>query len=223
LQWRGLPIGVHGRCPADRSTAALPQRLVTRPHLMRRMGFAVDFRREPLAEADHASGAAREVNVPKRHETTRVIARTSRRALLRSGVGLFAGSIAAQTLSSAASAQDAGDAALVRLQARGGSSSRGCPPHPRCPGRGLRQRRHADRGRQNSRDRRRDRRVWRRGGGRWRQPDRYPGLCRYPQPLVPRLNAQHHAERRSRFRLQPRRPGEALAGLCAAGGSCGAY
>ncbi|HKD26670.1 MAG TPA: amidohydrolase family protein [Xanthobacteraceae bacterium] len=54
--------------------------------------------------------------MPKRHETTHGIARTSRRALLRSGAGVLAGSIAAQTLSSAASAQDAGDAVLVRLQ-----------------------------------------------------------------------------------------------------------
>jgi 5-methylthioadenosine/S-adenosylhomocysteine deaminase len=54
--------------------------------------------------------------MPKRHETTRVIARTSRRALLRSAADLLASSIAAQTFSGAASAQDAGDAALVRLQ-----------------------------------------------------------------------------------------------------------
>jgi 5-methylthioadenosine/S-adenosylhomocysteine deaminase len=54
--------------------------------------------------------------MPKRHETTRAITRTSRRALLRSGAGILASSIAAQTLSSAASGQDAGDAALARLQ-----------------------------------------------------------------------------------------------------------
>jgi 5-methylthioadenosine/S-adenosylhomocysteine deaminase len=54
--------------------------------------------------------------MPKPHKTTRGIARASRRALLRSGAGLLAGSIAAQTLSNAAGAQDAGDAALARLQ-----------------------------------------------------------------------------------------------------------
>jgi hypothetical protein len=60
----------------------------------------------------------------KRHETMRGIVRTSRRALLRSGAGLLAGTVAAQTLSRAAPRM----LAMQHLRAsrvRDGSSSRG--------------------------------------------------------------------------------------------------
>lgn len=50
------------------------------------------------------------------HDATSGMAGTSRRGLLKSGVGLVAGSAAAQALPRGASAQGAGDAELVRLQ-----------------------------------------------------------------------------------------------------------
>ncbi len=52
----------------------------------------------------------------EQHESSPGIAGTSRREFLKSGAGLVAGSAAAQTFPSAASAQGAGDAELVRLQ-----------------------------------------------------------------------------------------------------------
>ena len=50
------------------------------------------------------------------HDATSGIAGTSRRGFLKSGVGLVAGSAAAQALPGGANAQGAGDAELVRLQ-----------------------------------------------------------------------------------------------------------
>jgi hypothetical protein len=50
------------------------------------------------------------------HDATSGIADTSRRGFLKYGVGLVAGSAAAQALPGGANAQGAGDAELVRLQ-----------------------------------------------------------------------------------------------------------
>src|SRR5450631_3813152 len=134
------------------------------------------------------------------HDATSGIAGTSRRGFLKSGVGLVAGSAAAQALPGSANAQGAGDAELVRLQGARRIVIKGAVMLTVDPQVG---------------DFAKADILIEDGKIREIRPDiaasgdiavvdadnRHSGLCRYPQPFLSRFDAQHHAERRARARL----------------------